>query len=186
MQEYFSFRAWNEKGTSPGIRTEPVMRPNLLQYMFAYDIPGKLCYVGFPIAVLVWSIVMSGARLENLNDLTVLGLGLLISVVSVPLGFLLGALFICFCLSPFYHAMERMNGGPFEPGDRVYVISGRDKGEIKRVCSRGQGFSVILRIAEEEKKTSEDSYWSLGLIRMEQAEPECKSCTDKLRGSEQR
>jgi hypothetical protein len=186
LHKYLSFHAWNEKETSSGIRMGQVMRPNPLQYMFAYNIPGKLCYVGFPIAVLVWSFVVSGVRLENLNDLTVIGLGLLISVISVPLGFLLGVLFISSCLSPFYYAMEEMNGGPFRPGERVYVIAGRHKGQIKRVSSRGQGFSVILRIGDEENETSESSYWSLGLIGMEQAEPECRSYTEKLRGSERR
>jgi hypothetical protein len=159
------------------------MRVNPIQYAFAYDIPGKLCYVGFPIAVLVWSFVKSDIRLENLKDLSVLGFGLLICVISVPLGLLLAALFICFFLSPFYLAVERMNGGPFRQGDRVYVIAGRNKGEIKEVYSGWQGLAVRLIIGEAEKETFKDVYWSLSLIKVEQAEPEPGAHAEKPRRS---
>ena len=147
-------------------------RVSLIQYVFAYDIPGKLCLVGFPTVVLVWSFVISDICFGNIRDLSALGLGLLICVISIPLGLVFAALFICIFLSPFYLAMVKRNGGPFRKGDKVYIIAGRHKGEIREVYSCGQGLTVRLMIGEEERETFEDIYQSFSLMKGEQADLE--------------
>jgi len=142
------------------------MKVTPVQYIFAYDIPGKLCYFGFPLAVLAWSFARSGIRFENLADLSLLGLGLFICIVSIPLGLLFAGLFICYFLSPYYRQMEKVNGGPFREGDQVYIIVGRHRGEIRTVYSDWQGLSVRLDVGENEKKTFKDVYFSLRLIKI--------------------
>ncbi|MFA6567237.1 MAG: hypothetical protein WCS96_03425 [Victivallales bacterium] len=151
------------------------MKINLIQYVFAYDIPGKLCYVGFPLAVLAFSFFASELSVASLTDVRVWGSILFVVVLSLPFGVLLAALFICIFLSPFYLAVVRMNGGPFKKGDRVYVISGQQKGKTAEVYSECQGLSARIVIGEEEKKNFKDIYSSLSLIKTETAEqnPAC-------------
>ncbi|MFP6611084.1 MAG: KOW motif domain-containing protein [Pirellulales bacterium] len=146
------------------------MKVNPIQYFFAYDILGKLCFFGFPIAAMFISFTVSEIDAGSLGTLTILGLSFFISVVSIALGFLSAVVFISAFLSPFYRAVERMNGGPFKPGDRVYVISGDQKGKITEVYSDWQGLAVRIVIGEVEKRNYKDVCLSFKLLRVEGTE----------------
>ena len=147
------------------------MKVNLAQYIFAYDIPGKLCYIGFPIAMLVACFLIVDPSVAILTDVKALALFLVIVVLAIPLGVLVGGLFICFFLSPFYLAVERMSGGPFKKGDRVYVIAGTAKGKVTEVYSGWQGLSARIELGEDKKPNFKDVYSSLRLIKIDGAEP---------------
>ena len=147
------------------------MKVSPIQYLFAYDIPGKLCYVAFPIIVLLVAFSTAEIGAASLADMRIWGYILVILVISIPIGLLLGGLFICFFLSPFYRAMERVNGGPFDKGDRVYAISGPQKGRVVEVYSRWQGLQVRIELGEEAKKTFKDVYRTLSLMKIKDAEP---------------
>jgi hypothetical protein len=146
------------------------MKINLIQYLFAYDVPGKLCYAGFPIAVALYSFNTAKVSFNMLADLRTLGLMFLLLISSILMGLLIGALFICFILSPLYRAIERMNGGPFNPGDKVYVICGPHKGRILDVYSHWQGLAVRIALGEEAKKNFNDVCFSLRLLKTNHAE----------------
>jgi len=152
-----------------GIDKEMKVRP--IQYLFSYDIPGTLCYVAFPIIVLLITFSTAEIGIANLADIRMWGYILVILLCSIPIGLLLGGLFICFFLSPFYLAMVRVNGGPFNKGDRVYVISGPQKGRIVEVYEQWQGLQVRIELGEEAKKTFKDVYPTLSLIKIRDAEP---------------
>ena len=150
------------------------MKVNATQYLFAYNIPGKLCYLGFPTAILLISLWTSEISLRGLTGLTeprTVVFVVFVLIVSIPLGLLLAMLCICFFLTPFYFAVEEMNGGPFKPGDRVYVISGVHKGMTTKVYSDWQGFAVRIRIGEEEEETFKDICSPVNLIKTEAVEP---------------
>jgi hypothetical protein len=147
------------------------MKVSLIQHLFAYDIPGRLCYVAFPIIVLLIAFSTAEIHAAHLDDVRMWGYILVILVISIPIGLLVGGLFICFFLSPFYRAMVRVNGGPFDKGDRVYVISGPRKGQIAEVYSQWQRLQVRIELGEEAKKTFTDVYSTLNLMKIKDAEP---------------
>ena len=141
------------------------MKVTVVQRIFAYDVPGTLCYFGFPIA----AVAITFWATETPWSYS-LGISVLIVVFMVPVGLLSAGLFICFFLSPLYLAVERMNGGPFKPGDRVYVLVGRHKGRVTEVYSNWQGLAVRIRIGEYEEKTRKDIYSSTSLVKVKGAE----------------
>jgi hypothetical protein len=143
-----------------------------MQYVFAYDILGKLCFVGFPLAALIAVFLIIAPGVVVLTDLKVMALLLAVVILAILLGVLVGALFICIFLSPFYLAVERMNGGPFKGGERVYVISGKAKGMTTKVYTGWQGLSARIELGEEEKANFKDVYSSLSLIKIEETEQE--------------
>lgn len=149
------------------------MKVSPIQYLFAYDIPGTLCYVAFPIIVLLVAFSKAEIGIANLTDIRMWGYLLVILISSIPIGLLLGGLFICFFLSPFYRAMVRVNGGPFDKGDKVYVIAGPQKGRIVEVYSQWQGLQVRIELGEEAKKTFKDVYSTLSLMKIMDSEPAC-------------
>ena len=60
----------------------------------------------------------------------------------------------------------RRNGGPFCPGDTVYVISGKHKGLITTVYSCCQGLAVHISVGEKEENTSKDIVSTLNIVKI--------------------
>ena len=141
-----------------------------IQYLWAYHVPGKFCLFGFPMAVLILAYHATGMELGTLREPSVLGHAVLILALSIPLGLLSAAVFISAFLAPFYLRAERLNGGPFAVGDKVYVIAGRNAGEIREVYSNWQSLTVRIWLGEQEEKTFKDVFFTVNLIKIREVE----------------
>ena len=142
------------------------MEINLTQHLFARDIPGKLVLIGFPAALVFASFHYAKINLTSLHSIGMWGWLLLVIAICIPLGCLIGAVFISIFLAPIYQVAIRRNGGPFCPGDTVYVISGKHKGLITTVYSCCQGLAVHISVGEKEENTSKDIVSTLNIVKM--------------------
>jgi hypothetical protein len=61
------------------------------------------------------------------------------SLLWAAVGFLVGVVLCGSVLGPLYRRRTRLNGGPFGAGDMVVVLSGKYRGQTRRVYARWQG-----------------------------------------------
>ena len=133
------------------------MKNNPIRLLFAWDIPAKVCFT-FPIIAPFYAVWFAIKPLENLKEPIFIGAAILILLLGIPLAFLLTVLFISIFIAPFYILNEKMNGGPFEVGDSVYILSGKHKGKVTEVYAKDQGSCVRIRLSDREKEKSKDVY----------------------------
>ena len=141
------------------------MEISLSQRLFARDIPGRLCLIGFPAVLIILSLRYAQITSASLHSLSMWGWLLLITAVCIPLGVFSAAIFISIFLAPIYQVAIRRNGGPFNVGDKVYVFAGKYKGTSTKVYSQWQGLSVRILLGEKEEKTFKDVISPLMLIK---------------------
>ena len=146
---------------------------SLTQHLFARDIPGKLVLMGFPAALVFTSFHYAKINSTSLHSIGVWFWLLCIIAICIPLGCLIGAVFISIFLAPIYQVAIRRNGGPFCPGDTIYVISGKHKGLITTVYSCCQGLAVHISLGEIEENTSKDIVSTLNIVKMIKGAEQC-------------
>jgi hypothetical protein len=59
---------------------------------------------------------------------------LLLIGIALALGLCFAALLGPFVLGPIYHWRAEVNGAPFQPGDRVEILVGANRGRVARVA----------------------------------------------------
>lgn len=59
---------------------------------------------------------------------------LLLIGIALALGICVAALLGPFVLGPIYHWRAEVNGAPFQPGDRVEILVGANRGRVARVA----------------------------------------------------
>jgi len=110
------------------------MKPTRIHYFYAQNWPA---WIWFAVAPLLGVLIMASA-LGAPPDLTTLGAEAKIYFFLLGLAWILGylaaGLLGWFLLGPIYHYRAELNGAPFQPGDRVQILVGRDRGRVVRVA----------------------------------------------------
>ncbi|MGZ7078834.1 MAG: hypothetical protein ACXVJT_05410 [Thermoanaerobaculia bacterium] len=81
-----------------------------------------------------------------------------ITIASFGVAILSACLLAALLLGPFYRFQAHLNGAPFEPGDEVRILSGKERGRVTRVYSLWQGGTVRVEISESAKSSFKDIY----------------------------
>lgn len=110
------------------------MKPTRIHYFYAQNWPARILFWMFPMLCAVLMAIALGAP-PNLHDfgadarsyLLLIGLAWLIGYFVAPL---LG----WFILGPIYHHRAELNGAPFQAGDMVELLVGRERGQVVRVA----------------------------------------------------
>ena len=129
-----------------------------LQRVIADEWPSKVWFVS-AIAAGAWFTI--AAFDPTLSDILswrflVLFVPTSVAVLIVALG--LSLIFGSVLVYPVYALQARLNGAPFAVGDRVRVISRRERGRISQVYSAWQGNTVRIDLGEEAREKFDDIF----------------------------
>jgi hypothetical protein len=83
--------------------------------------------------------------------------------LALLVGELLAAVVVCF----LYDARGCINGGPFQPGDRVRILAGPHRDRVTRVYVWWMCGSLRVELGEEEKASNRDIFTACQLLREE-------------------
>lgn len=119
------------------------------------------CAIGLP-GVMLQTVNLKAAFASGWHVwLPLVGASLIFAIV----GFLFGAIIACLILGPLYGLRARLNGGPFAPGDRVVVLSGKHRGRRGSVYAEWQEGTVRVGLGEQEKARFQDIFGQHQLLR---------------------
>ncbi len=148
------------------------MKPTRMHYFYAQNWPA---WIWFALAPLLCVWIMASA-LGPPPDFSTLGAEAKSNLVLLGfawlLGFLVAVLLGWFIFGPIYHYRAELNGAPFQPGDRVQILVGRDRGRVVRVAEvwdwRGDLRVALGDLAGRKGRTIDDF---VQVIKVTDAEP---------------
>ena len=118
-------------------------------------------------ALITWAFISIAPSLAASTDFwTIVYAGKLI-LISFICGHFVSALCGTFILGPIQLSKAKENGYPFRPGDRVYVIAGRDAGTIAAVYDTWRNDGIRIDIGERRKEHLEDIFYPINLLLVE-------------------
>ena len=149
-----------------------VRKPTLLQRFFASKWPLRLWLTTFTAAV-VWG-VFSSAEFSLLwfEDWKLIALGVLMLVLTIPLGVFLGIYFGAILLGLAFHVRGIANGGPFRVGDIVQIIAGKFRGRVVTVYDLWQGNTFRVRLSDAGAEKFEDIFSPTDVLLIERGREE--------------
>jgi uncharacterized protein (DUF58 family) len=146
------------------------MKPTRAQLFFASAWPDRIWFTAGALAVNIPVAVVCADSLHPLsawwNFVQFAWLVLLALLLGLFLALFPGWLVV----GPLYYSREVANGGPFEVGDRVRILSLPHRGRVSRVYSSWQGNSVRVELGAKEKEELKDIFCPNQLLRVESAE----------------
>jgi hypothetical protein len=96
--------------------------------------------------------------------------------IALALGLCIAALLGPFVLGPVYHWRAEVNGAPFQPGDRVEILVGANRGRVARVAEvwdwRG---SLRVEFAEPVPRKDKTIFALTQVLRISAAESPAES-----------
>ena len=104
------------------------------------------------------------------NDIWSASVVLAALILSIIAGFLLAVFAGWVLFGSTLAEQGRRNGGPFQPGDLVQVLSGRHRNRVARVYSTWQCNTVRVDLGEDAKERFRDIFPAYQLLRVEPAE----------------
>jgi len=108
--------------------------PTRTHRFFARNWLPRIWIVAFP----ALAALLMASALAPAPDLAGLGPDakayLLLIGIALALGLCVAALLGPFVLGPIYHWRAEVNGAPFQPGDRVEILVGANRGRVARVA----------------------------------------------------
>jgi uncharacterized membrane protein YeaQ/YmgE (transglycosylase-associated protein family) len=140
------------------------MKPTRLQHVFADERPALLWFVVVPMLV-TWG-SLADTRMADLQNwrgiLATIGLG----IVGFLAGLFIAAAAGWMVLGPLDYSRGLKNGGPFEVGDEVMVLSHSHRGKIARIYSTWQHDTVRVDLGPEAKESFKDIFGASALLRV--------------------
>jgi hypothetical protein len=115
------------------------MKPSLIRYFFGH---------GFRVAMSIGAITLTVAVGLSCGGFSIWSF--IAAVVAVPLGGVLGALFLWPIV---FRIGSRVNGAPFRNGEVVHILAGKYRDRIGRISDIWtQRNSVIVQFDEDQEK----------------------------------
>ncbi len=131
------------------------------------------CLIWFPLS---WTFSEYGAFASVLVDWTLLPLLILCYVVTSALGFFVGGVFVSWLV---LWLCLKINGAPYEVGERVLILSGKYSGEegVIGEITIGQDGAPVPRVdlRTEDKDDFEKLYDGYRLLRLSSKSKSCAS-----------
>jgi hypothetical protein len=143
------------------------LKPTRWQRLIASNVlPKCWIYLLVPVATLAVSLTSIGSLSFASNDLWATGLVLLVTVLSLLVGFWIGIITVWFVFGPILYHQGFLNGGPFQAGDVVQVISGPHRDQIGRIDSAWQHETWRVDLGEEARENYSDIFADYQLLRV--------------------
>ena len=97
---------------------------------------------------------------------------LLLIGIALALGFCVAALLGPFVLGPIYHWRAEVNGAPFQPGDRVEILVGANRGRVARVAEVWDGrASLQVEFTEPVPRNDKSIFDLTQVLKVASADP---------------
>ena len=141
-----------------------------MQYFYAKNWPMKIWFTVIPSLFLIFALYFCEPTTALFNDWRNLMHFIFIILITLLLGFFSSFLFGWFVLGPLYYNRGLKNGGPFQEGDVVKIITGPYRDKVVNVYSSWQGDSVRVMLGQSEKEKFQDIFSSTQLIRVNDTE----------------
>lgn len=147
-----------------------VLQTTRRQRLIASDIlPTAWWFLIVPGAALAVSLSAVGSLRFAFSDLWSAGLFLMVTLLSLLIGFWIGTVTAWFMFGPFLYHQGLVNGGPFQEGDLVQVIAGRYRDRVGRIYGRAQHDTWRVDLGEEARTSYTDIFPDYKLLRVENA-----------------
>jgi hypothetical protein len=149
------------------------VRPSRVHYFYADNWPQRL----WGCAAVALSIVgwwHAGGWVALLNGTNWL-LAIVALVVFAALGLIAGLVVFVPIGIPLYHERMLKNGGPFQPGDTVQILSRSHRGRVSRVYAEWQGGTVRVELGDQAKETFKDIFHHSELLRVQDDPPQASA-----------
>jgi hypothetical protein len=137
-------------------------RPALWRYFFAYVAQSVL--VGSSLAAPFWvAVACLPAQITSLSGAIWLAL---LMLIAIPLGFLLGLLALACALGPMIsNVFAGLNGPPFQPGDRIRVLSGSYRGRTGCIAQVWTERGTVIVDFDEPAPGGTKEIWQVQVFR---------------------
>jgi|GEM_PF-1736586 len=150
--------------------------PTILQRFFAGPWPGRIWLggwsIGLPVALLCSAdIRWSRVRWSQIDVWPDIAYFILVSLILAVVGFLCGLVAGSFVFPIILYVRTRMNGGPFNPGDRVYIIHGPHAGTISTVTDQWEHGRLRVDLGPQALKDYTDGFYSYEVLRVRTPPP---------------
>jgi hypothetical protein len=145
------------------------MRPTLAQRFFASPWPPCLWFILVPI--LFAAALLADTRTTDFTSWRALLPTIGLAIGALIAGLLIAAVTGWWILGPLYYSRALKNGGPFVPGDTVYIISGPHKGTITGIYSTWQGDTIRADLGPQAKDKFKDIFSAADLLRVHPPAP---------------
>lgn len=150
----------------------PILSTTRWQRLLASNLlPNCWIYLIIPVATLAASLCAIGSLPFAFDDLRTAGLVLLVTVLSLLTGFWIGIITVWFVFGPILHYQGLLNGGPFQQGELVQVISGRHQNRIGCIYSGWQHETWRVGLGEEARADYSDIFADYQLLRVNREAP---------------
>lgn len=145
-----------------------VLKPTRWQRLMASNVlPLGWAYLLVPAAAVACSFYAVGTLRFVLSDLWSAGLLLVIVLLSYLIGVGIGTFTCFFVFGPILYHQGLLNGGPFQKGDVVQVISGPHRDRGGRIYSGWQHDTYRVDLDEESRENYSDIFADYQLLRVE-------------------
>ena len=146
------------------------MRPTRWQYIFATNWLPALLQWTWSLNFVVCALLKIKPTAEIWGDPWFV----LLAVFVIGIAFLLGW-FACiipawFLFGPLLYSQGHSNGGPFVPGDRVYIIAGKHRGRFSRVYATCEADILWLDLGDREQAGGTNIFGAYQVLRAGDAE----------------
>jgi hypothetical protein len=141
------------------------MDPTRTQRFWAGPWPARIWFVGWPVGSVAVVVDKGDPTFAAFTDIWFVLCFVFAVVLAVPVGFFLSLAVGFPVIGTIMMTRERINGGPFEIGDRVQIIAGRHAGTVTRVYSTWQCGTLRVELGEEASEDFKDIYGPAQLLR---------------------
>jgi hypothetical protein len=141
-------------------------RPTLWRYFFAYV--AQLVLVGSSLAAPI--IVAAGCLPGAITSLSG-AIWLAVAMLSaIPLGFMLGFFALACALGPMlFNVFAGLNGRPFQPGDRVRILSGFYRGRTGSIAQVWTERGTVIVGFDGPPPAGTKEIWQMQVFREQSA-----------------
>jgi len=109
------------------------MKPTKVQYFCAQQWPTYAWLISFSLCGAGLAVYASDLASLILSQPAVSFWLACLVVLGAAIGWLCGGIAGAFILGPFYVAVGKLNGAPFQPGDQVQILAGPHRDHVFRV-----------------------------------------------------
>jgi hypothetical protein len=135
------------------------MKPSRIQYVLAENLPAKACR--WLLAALLVGLVIKICQPSRplFDDGLYLSLFLICLSLAPVLGFFLSLPLAWIVGEPLDQYVTRLNGAPFQPGDRIRILVGPHRDCVVRVYDVWDSRSLVrVELGRSSGRTAEDIY----------------------------
>ena len=145
-----------------------VLKTTHRQRLLASNVlPVCWAYLLVPAFTVFFALCAVGSLRFAFSDLSSAGALVVVVVLSYLIGAGIGSISVFFIFGPILYDQGLQNGGPFQDGDLVQVISGPHRDRVGRIYSGWQHDTHRVELGEDAERNYSDIFADYQLLRVE-------------------